>query len=70
LVGEDRLAVHQHVEYVDSGEAHLGLQIQLLPDFPFEAPGLQQNGESGKAAFDLDGQDYSVPSSEKERESP
>ena len=41
-----------------SGEAHLGRQIQLLPDFPLEAPGLEKSADSGQAALDFDVHDF------------
>jgi hypothetical protein len=54
LVGKNRLAVNDHVQYTHPGEAHLGGDIQVLPDFPLEAPGLQQNVDSGETALDFD----------------
>ena len=59
-MGKNRLAVHHHVQYAGCGEAHLGRETQLVPDFPLEAPGLQQNADSGEATLDLDGHDSSL----------
>ena len=58
LVGKNRLAVHHHVQYTRPGKAHLGRKIQLLPDLPFEAPGLKQNADSGNTALDFDVHDF------------
>ena len=53
LAGKNRLAVYRHDQYARSGEAHLGRQIQLLPDFPLEAPGLEKSADSGHAPLDF-----------------
>jgi hypothetical protein len=57
LIREDRLAVEHHVQYARPGEAHHRSEVQLVLDFPLEAPGPQKKVDSGKTAFDLDGQD-------------
>src|SRR5262245_53561091 len=54
LVGEDRLTVNHYVQYAHPGGRNLRREIQLLSDFPLEAPGLQQNVDSGEAALDFD----------------
>ena len=54
LVGKNGLAVHHHVQYTPPGRAYLGREIQLLPNFPLEAPGLQKNVDSGETALDFD----------------
>jgi len=68
--GEDRLAVHHHVQHTRRGEAHLGREVKMILDFPLEAPGLQQNAESGKTPLDLDGQGPSVSASRDGRQLP
>ena len=60
-MGKNGLAVHHYVQYTRPGRAHLGREIQLLPNFSLEAPGLQKNVDSGETALDFDVHVSSVP---------